>query len=352
MKIETLLPLGKLDPGLRAPEQPLDLHAIGRDAQLVESLGYDGLLTEETKDDPFMVMALMAQATSRVNLGTAVAIAFARSPTSMAMSAWSMQKLSNGRFTLGLGPQVRAHIARRFGMPTHAAGPWMREYIQVLRAIWDHWQNGTPLRISGEIYNIDLMVPLFHPGPIEFPRIPVHIAAVNRIMCRVAGELADGIRPHPVCTPSYIRQVMLPEVQVGAARTGQQMNDFAVAMKPLVATAENEAELEMRIRDARARLAFYASTPAYAATFNYHGLEQLTAEAKLLARAQRWEDLPQLIDDTVLNTYVTVGTWDQIGQKLLARYDGVVSSLEVSIPVRSGSDREQLINLVHTLHAA
>lgn len=130
------------------------------------------------------------------------------------------------------------------------------------------------------------------------------------------------------------------------------MNDFAVAMKPLVATAENEAELEMRIRDARARLAFYASTPAYAATFNYHGLEQLTAEAKLLARAQRWEDLPQLIDDTVLNTYVTVGTWDQIGQKLLARYDGVVSSLEVSIPVRSGSDREQLINLVHTLHAA
>jgi probable F420-dependent oxidoreductase len=351
MKIETLLPLGKLDPGLRAPEQPLDLHSIKADARLVESLGYDSLLTEETKDDPFMVMALMAEATTHIPLGTAVAIAFARSPTSMAMSAWSMQKLSQGRFTLGLGPQVRSHIARRFGMPTHPAGPWMREYVRALRTIWDHWQNGTPLRISGEIYNIDLMVPLFNPGPIEHPRIPVHLAAVNRIMCRVAGELADGIRPHPVCTPSYIRQVMLPEVRAAAERSGRTAMAFAVAMKPLVATARNEAELESRVRDARARLAFYASTPAYAATFSHHGLDALAAEAKLLARARRWEELPGLIDDTVLNTYVTVGTWDEIGQKLLTRYNGVVSSLEVSIPVNSDQDREQLQALVSTLQS-
>jgi probable F420-dependent oxidoreductase len=352
VKVETLLPLGKLDPGLRAPEQPLDLHTISQDAALVESLGYDGLMTEETKDDPFVILTLMAQATSRINLGTAVTIAFARSPTSMAMSAWSLQKLSRGRFTLGLGPQVRAHIARRFGMQTHPAGPWMREYIHSIRAVWDHWQNGTPLRVAGSFYNIDLMVPLFNPGAIECPDIPIHLAAVNRIMCRVAGELADGIRPHPVCTPSYIHNVMLTEARAGVKRTGRSMEHFKVAMKPLIATAADEILLQPRIRDARARLAFYASTPAYAAAFEHHGLQALAAEAKLLARAQRWEDLPALIDDTVLNTFATVATFSELGRKLIDRYAGVVTHIEVSIPVLSERDQQTLRSLVHQLQSA
>lgn len=352
MKVETLLPLGKVDPGLRAPEQPLDLHRVADDAALVEALGYDGLMTEETKDDPFVIMTLAAQATTRILLGTAVTIAFARSPTSMAMSAWSLQKLSRGRFTLGLGPQVRAHIARRFGMPTHPAGPWMREYIHTLRALWDTWQNGTPLRIEGKIYNIDLMVPLFNPGPIADPTIPIHLAAVNRVMCRVAGELADGIRPHPVCTPDYIRDVMMKEVGVGAQRTGRSLNDFSVAMKPLVATAADEEQLQPRIRDARARIAFYASTPAYAAAFEHHGLGDLVAEAKLLSRTQQWEALPALIDDKVLHQFVTIGTFADISQRLIERYANVVTHVEFSIPVVNVADRTTLARLVKDLQAA
>ena len=352
MKVETLLPLGKVDPGLRAPEQPLDLHRVADDAALVEALGYDGLMTEETKDDPFVIMTLAAQATSRIQLGTAVTIAFARSPTSMAMSAWSLQKLSHGRFTLGLGPQVRAHIARRFGMPTHPAGPWMREYIHTLRALWDTWQNGTPLRVEGRIYKIDLVMPLFNPGPIARPAIPIHLAAVNRVMCQVAGEMADGLRPHPVCTPAYIRDVMMKEVHVGAQRTGRSLRGFSVAMKPLVATAVDEEQLQPRIRDARARIAFYASTKAYAAAFEHHGLGALVAEAKLLSRTQQWEALPGLIDDAVLHKFVTIGTYTEIGQRLIERYASVVTNVEFSIPVANDADRATLEALVTDLQAS
>lgn len=351
MKVETLLPLGKVDPGLRAPDQPLDLRNIARDAQLVESLGYDGLMTEETKDDPFVVMTLAAQATTTLNVGTAVAIAFPRSPTSMALSAWTIQKLSKGRFTLGLGPQVRAHIERRYGMQAHPAGPWMREYVQAVRAVWDCWQNGNPLKFQGEFYNMDLMVPLFNPGPLENPNIPIHLAAVNPVMCQVAGEVADGIRPHPVCTPSYIEQVMLPAVREGAKKSGRSLDKFSVCMKPLVASAPDEEQLQPKIRDARARIAFYASTPAYIGAFEHLGLADLASEAKLLSRAQRWEDLPHLISDEILNQFAVIGTYDQVGRKLVERFGKVVTNSEFSIPVRNDMEREALAQLVHDIKA-
>ena len=351
MHAETLLPLGKVDPGLRAPETPLDIGAVGADARLVESMGYDGLMVEETKDDPFVIMALAAQATSTLKLGTAVAIAFPRSPASMAMSAWSLQKLSRGRFTLGLGPQVRAHIARRFGMETFPAGPWMRDYVGALRAVWDCWQTGEPLNYESARYNLNLMVPLFDPGPIEHPEIPIHLAAVNTVMCRVAGEVADGIRPHPVCTPSYIRDVMLPEVRAGAERSGKSLETFKVCIKPLLAVAANDEELQVKIRDARARIAFYASTPAYRAAFAHLGLGDLADEAKLLSRAQRWEELPGMISDSVLDQFVTIGTHDVIADRLLGRYGDIVTNAEFSIPVRDESDRDTLAGLVRALAA-
>ena len=351
MRAETLLPLGKVDPGLRAPEAPLDFSRIGADAQLVEALGYDALMVEETKDDPFVIMALAAQATTTLGLGTAVAIAFPRSPTSMAMSAWSIQKLSRGRFPLGLGPQVRAHIERRYGMASSPAGPWMRDYIGALRAVWDCWQNGRTLDFQSEHYRLNLMVPLFDPGPIENPEIPIHLAAVNTVMCRVAGEVADGIRPHPVCTPSYIRDVMLPEVRAGAAKSRRSLDDFKVSIKPLLAVAPGEEELLGKIRDARSRIAFYASTPAYRAAFVHLGLDALADEAKLLSRAQRWEELPALISDEVLAQFVTIGTYDVIGERLLERYGDIVTNAEFSIPVRDDVERETLGGLVRDLHA-
>ncbi len=342
MLLETLLPLGKVDPGLRAPEVPLDLASIGRDARLLEEVGYEGMVVEETKDDPFVIMALAAQATTRLKLATSVAIAFPRSPTVTAMSAWTLQKLSRGRFTLGLGTQVKAHIERRFGLTWSPAGPWIREYVHAVRAIWDCWQNGTGLDIQGPHYNINLMVPLFNPGPIEHPRIPIQLAAVNAVMSQVVGEVADGIRPHPVCTPSYIEQVMLPAVRSGAAKAGRSLADFQVCMKPLVAAAATEAELIPKIRDVRARVAFYASTPQYRAAFAHHGLGDLADRLKLLSRAQRWEEMPQHISDDILHTFVTVGTYDTIASRLLDRYASVVTHCEFSIAAKTEVEKGTL----------
>jgi probable F420-dependent oxidoreductase len=352
MKIETLLPLGKVDPGLRAPDTPLDIKTVGEQAKLVESLGYDGLMTEETKDDPFVIMALAAQATTTLQVGTAVTIAFPRSPTVMALSAWTIQKLSGGRFILGLGPQVRAHIQRRYGVEPKPAGPWMRDYIKAVRAVWDCWQNRTNLDYQGEFYKLDLMVPLFNPGPIEHPEIPIHVAAVNPVMCQVAGEVADGMRPHPVCTPSYIEQVMLPAVRAGAAKAGRSLEKFSVSMKPLVAAAANEEELQPKIRDARARIAFYASTPAYAAAFDHLGLQDLANEAKYLSRAQNWEALPKLISDDVLDQFAVIGTYDKVGKKLVERFGRVVTNSEFSIPVRNEAERAALAGLVKDIHSS
>ena len=352
MKLETLLPLGKVDPGLRAPETPLDLQTVAQDARTIEALGYDGFVVEETKEDPFVVLALAAQATTTLRLGTAVAIAVPRSPTIAAMSSWTLQKLSRGRFTLGLGSQVRAHIERRYGMRWSAPAAWMREYVQAVRAIWDCWRTGARLDFRGERYRLNLVVPLFNPGPIDHPAIPIHLAAVNRHMCRIAGEVADGIRPHPVCTPSYIAEVMLPAVREGAARSGRALREFSVAMKPLVAAAADERELAPKVRDARARIAFYASTPSYSPAFEHRGLGDLAAEAKLLSRAQRWEELPRLITDDVLHQFVVVGTYATIGRQLVERFGAVVTHCEFSMAVRNESDRERLAELVRVIRSA
>ncbi|SJZ70573.1 probable F420-dependent oxidoreductase, MSMEG_2256 family [Enhydrobacter aerosaccus] len=351
MRLETLLPLGKVDPGLRAPEVPLDLHSIGRDARLLEEIGYDRLVVEETKDDPFILMALAAEATQTLKLGTSVAIAFPRSPTVTALSAWTLQKLSRGRFTLGLGTQVRAHIERRYGLQWSPAGPWMREYVAAVRAVWNCWQNGVPLNVEGEHYNLNLMVPLFNPGPIEHPEIPIHVAAVNSVLCRIAGEVADGIRVHPVCTPSYIEKVMLPAVRTGAAKTGRSLDNFQVCMKPLVAAAATEAELVPKVRDVRARISFYASTPQYRAAFDHLGLGDLADRLKLLSRAQKWEEMPQHISDDILHAFVTIGTYDTIAQKLCDRFGKVVTHCEFSIAVANDADKHRLRDLAKTIQS-
>jgi probable F420-dependent oxidoreductase len=349
MKVETLLPLGKLDPGLRESETPLDIRAVFRDAQEVETLGYDGMVVEETKDDPYVVLGLAAQATQRLTLSTSVALAFPRSPTVTAMSAWTLQKLSNGRFILGLGTQVKGHIERRYGLKWSSPAAWMREYIQTVRALWDCWQNGTALNFQGERYKLNLMVPLFTPTPIAHPHIPIQIAAVNPYICQVAGEVADGIRPHPVCTPSYIRHVMLPAVAKGAAKTGRNPKDIAVCMKPFVATAPDEATLRERLQTVRARLAFYGSTPAYRVVFETHGLGDLATELNQLSRQQRWEEMPPLVTDEMIDTFAAVGTYDQIAARIKHRYGGLITHIEFGIPVRNDTERGQLREIIQDL---
>jgi probable F420-dependent oxidoreductase len=318
---------------------------VADDARGVDALGYWGLLMEETKDDPFQVLALAATATSRVRLGTSVAIAFARSPYVTAMSAWTLQKLSNGRFELGLGSQVRGHIRRRFGLQWHPPGPWMRDYVNAVRAIWASWQNGTKLQFSSRHYDLDLTVPLFTPAPIDHPDIPILVAAVNPYMCGVAAEVADGVRLHPVCSPRYISEVVVPAV---AARRPSG-KPFEVCLKPLIATAADKETLAGRVEIARQRLAFYVSTPAYRRPFENAGLGDLAAELSRLSKNQRWGEMAERIDDDVLDEWVVVATYDELAGKILSRFNGLVDRIEAGIPVDNEEDRDTLTKIIAEL---
>jgi probable F420-dependent oxidoreductase len=351
MKIETLLPLGKLDPGLREPDTPLRIDRFGDGAREAEALGFDAVLVEETKDDPYQLLALGAAATTRIGVGTSVAMAFPRSPTVTAMSAWSLAKLSQGRFTLGLGTQVRGHVVRRFGMAWHPPAPWIRDYVGAVRAVWRTWQEQVPLDYESEHYRLNLMVPLFDPGPIEHPAIPIHLAAIGPNMCRVAGEVADGVRLHPICTERFIDEAVKPNLAIGAARVGRDPADVEVCMKPLVGTAPDDEALEAVTRTVRARVAFYLSTPAYRRVFELHDWGDLADRAARLSREQRWEELALLVPDDVLHTVATIGTHDRIVDQLRRRYGPRVDRIEFSTPVTGPADAERMTTMLDALRA-
>lgn len=350
MRSETLLPIGKVDPGLRDVSLKLDLLKVPAMAREAEDLGYDGIASGETKNDPYAPLVLAATSTERARLTTAVVIAFARSPTATAMIAWDLQAMSRGRFVLGLGPQVKGHIERRYGMPWAAPLPRMRDYILALRAVWNSWQNRVPLDFHSEHYNLSLMVPLFDPGPIDYPDIPIQLAAVNKGMCRLAGELCQGLRPHPICTTRYITEVMLPSTREGAAKTGRDLSGFDIVPSPLIATAPTRAALEERIRDVRARVAFYASTRTYAEVFRHHGWGALVDELHDYSVQKRWEEMPKRISDEVLDTIAVIGTQDEIAGKLRERYGRLATALEWGMPVRTPADREALQAAIQDLH--
>jgi probable F420-dependent oxidoreductase len=302
------------------------------------------------------VLALAAQATSRVSLATGVAVAFPRSPAITALSAWTLARLSKGRFTLGLGSQVKGHIERRYGMRWSPAGPWLRDYVGALRAIWACWQNGTKLDYRSEHYTLSLTVPLFAPAPLEQPDIRVELAAVNPYMCQVAGEVADGIRAHPVATPRYIAEVMLPAARRGMAKAGRDGKHdgagFTMCVTPLVATAPDRGGLAERIQDVRARVAFYASTPAYLAAFETDGHGDTAKQLQALSRAQRWEEMPALVDDAMLDAYAVIGTHDEIAGKLRARYGALATHLEFTMPFAAPGETETLRALITELQRA
>ena len=348
MKVETQLPLGKLDPGLRGAPK-LDLGSVRDGAREIEALGFDGFVTGEIKTDPFIPLALAATTTERIDLTTAVAIAFPRSPTITAMMAWDLQTLSRGRFILGLGTQVKGHIERRYGIGWAPPVPRLREYIRALRAIWDCWQRGTPLDVRGTYYNLSVMVPLFNPGPIEHPHIPIHVAAINKHICRLAGETCEGIRPHPITTRKFMTEVMLPHVEAGARSTGRRLESFEVAISPLVAVGDDERERADRVRDVRARIAFYASTRTYRAVFETHGWGGLVEELHGLSVQQRWEEMPGHVSDEMVEEIAVVGSWDDVAQKILRRYGDFATRIEFSLPVRKPGDAERLRRVIGEL---
>jgi probable F420-dependent oxidoreductase len=225
----------------------------------------------------------------------------------------------------------------------------MRDYVNALRAVWACWQTGTALEFHSEHYDLNLMVPLFDPGPIEHPSIPVHVAAIGPNMCAVAGEVADGVRLHPVCTPRFIDEAVLPALAVGAARAARNVDDVEVCMKPLVGTAADRAALGRVAETVRARVAFYLSTPSYRRTFDLHGWGDIAVQASELSRNQRWDDLPALVTDEMLHTVATLGTHDEIAGLLVERYAKRVDRIEFSIPVRDEHDADVLTSILHDL---
>jgi probable F420-dependent oxidoreductase len=351
MQVETHLPLGKVDPGLRKTEQPVDMARFHLDAASVEALGFDGLVLTETKEDPFVAMAMAATTTERIDLTTAVAIAFPRSPTITAMTAWTLQRASRGRFRLGLGTQVKGHIERRYGVPWSSPGPWLEDYVEAVKAVWTCWQEQTPLDFHSEHYDLTLMNPLFDPGPIEHPFPPIHLAAVNSHMARLAGRHADAVRPHPICTRRYIEEVLRPAVGVGADERGRRVDAIEMVASPLIVTAPTESELADKVGTVRSRISFYASTRTYRAVFDLHGWGDICEQLSALSRRQRWDEMERHVSDEMVHTIAVVAPYDSLADAVVDRYGGLCHRVEFSIPARDRDERERLGDMIRSIQA-
>jgi len=300
-------------------------------ARAAESLGFDALWSTETLHDPFLPGALVAEHTQRLQFGTAVAIAFARSPATLAYTAWDLAQISNGRFILGLGTQVKAHIERRFGMPwPESVVGKLREQIQAVRAFWHTWQTGEPLNFRGEYYKLTLMSPFFNPGPISHPDIPIYIAGVNPGLARLAGELADGFVAHPFHTEAYLRQVLLPAIEQGLARSGRMRTAISLYTTAFVVTAPEE---ELFVRS---QIAFYASTPSYRPVMALHGWQAVAEELSSLASRGRWGEMPTLVSDDMLTAFAVVSSPAELPLRLHQRYHGLADRLSLYQPFIPG----------------
>jgi probable F420-dependent oxidoreductase len=300
-------------------------------AQAAEELGFDALWTSETQHDPFLPCALIAEHTHRLHFGTAIAVSFVRSPATLAQLAWDLAAQSDGRFMLGLGTQVKAHVERRFGMPwPDSVTGKLREQILAMRALWESWQHGSKLNFRGDYYKLTLMSPFFDPGPIANPHIPIFIAGVNTGLARLAGELCDGFVVHPFHSPRYLKEIILPAVASGAETAGRQRHEISVSVTAFVATTAEQREI------ARSQLAFYASTPSYRSVMDLHGwgavAEQLSAHA---VRAE-WAAMPSLFSDEMLDAFCLTASEADLPAALEARYYGLADRLGLYNPYVPG----------------
>jgi probable F420-dependent oxidoreductase len=309
----------KLDGGI-----PNQLARVPEAAGALEQNGYDGGWTAETSHDPFLPVLLAAEHTSRLELGTNIAVAFARNPMIVANIGWDLQAYSQGRFILGLGTQIQPHIEKRFSMPWSHPARRMREFIAALHAIWSAWKDGTGLRFEGDFYTHKIMTPMFTPEPQPYPAPKVFIAAVGEVMTETCGEVADGHLGHPMVSKRYLDEVTLPALRRGMHSSGRDRKDFEVACEVMVATGENDAELAAAMTAARKQIAFYGSTPAYRNVLELHGWGDLHAELNRLSKQGEWDAMGSLIDDEMLGAFAVVGRVDEVGAALRSRCEGVV----------------------------
>ncbi len=335
----------KVETGLYSPK----LDEITKAAKYAEEIGYDGFHTSETAHDPFLPLVLAAEHTNRIRLGTAVAIAFPRSPMITAMMSWDLQHYSKGRFILGLGTQVKGHNERRFSVPWTAPAPRIKEYIETLRAIWDSFQNNTKPAYNGQHYQFSLINPTFNPGPIDHPNIPVHLAAVNVGNARTAGEVADGIRLHGFNTMSYAREVLLPEIEEGLQRSGRSRSQFEIWGGGFLATGKDSATVERNLEEVKRMISFYGSTRTYHNVLEHHGWQEIGEKLHDLSVKGKWNEMPKLITEEMVEEFAVVATYDNVVEKMRKRYGGIVNCIDFTDYADLVEDQDLLKHLVKEL---
>lgn len=332
----------KIDGGI-----PSDLRRAPQVARDLEREGFDGCWTGEINHDPFLPMLLAAEHSDRLDIGTSIAVAFARSPMTLANLGWDLQAYSQGRFILGLGTQIQPHIEKRFSMPWSHPVRRMREFILALHAIWDCWQHGTKLDFDGEFYTHRLMTPMFTPESQPHGTPPIFLAAVGERMTEMCGEVADGLLAHAFTTRRYLDEVTLPTLQRGLARAGRSRNDVAVACPIFLVTGIDEASMAAAAVATRKQIAFYASTPAYRPVLDLHGWGELQTDLRQLSLDGRWDEMGTLIDDDMLAAFAVVAPADSLADALAQRCEGAIDRVMPAFP--SGLPRDIVTDVLAQL---
>jgi probable F420-dependent oxidoreductase len=319
-----------------------NLARVPEQAKEAERAGYSGVWTAETSHDPFFPLLLAAEHTETLELGTSIAVAFARNPMTLANIGWDLQAYSKGRFCLGLGSQIKPHITKRFSIVWSHPAPRMREMILAIRAIWDTWENGTPLAFRGDFYTHTLMTPFFTPDRADlagFGVPKIFLAGVGERMTEVAGEVCDGFLCHGFTTEKYLREVTLPALQRGREKAGKTMEGFEIMGPSFVVTGTDEEQMSKAAEGTRQQIAFYGSTPAYRGVLEVHGWGGMQDELNTLSKQGKWVEMGKLIDDEVLNTFAVVGEPEQIAPELHRRYGDVINRISFYAPYASDPDR-------------
>ena len=327
----------KIDGGLGT-----DLSKAGSNAAEIEAAGYTGVWTAETAHDPFFPLLLAAEHTTTLELGTSIAVAFARNPMTLANVGWDLQAYSKGRFIIGLGSQIKPHITKRFSMEWSHPAPRMREMVLAMRAIWDCWLNGTKLDFRGEFYKHTLMTPFFAPAATDLADLgvpKVFLAGVGELMTEVAGEVCDGFICHGFTTERYLREVTIPALQRGRAKAGKTMEGFEIVGPSFVVTGADDAQMAAAIAGTRQQIAFYGSTPAYRGVLDLHGWGGLQDQLNTLSKQGKWVEMGDVITDEILNTFAVVGEPESVAPELSRRYGDVIQRISFYAPYQSDPER-------------
>ena len=301
-------------------------------ARMAEEAGYSGAFTAETSHDPFLPLALAAEHTEKLELGTSIAVAFARNPMTVANTAWDLQAFSKGRFILGLGSQIKPHITKRFSMEWGNPGSRMREFVQALHAIWDTWQTGEKLQFEGDFYRHTLMTPMFSPEPLDVPKPKVFLAAVGPYMTGVAGEVCDGWISHGFTTAPYLKDVSIPALHAGVTKVGRDPSEVEISLPAFVVTGETEEEMAAASFATRKQIAFYGSTPAYKTVLDHHGWGDAQVELNRMSKAGEWDAMADVIDASMLDEFAVVAEPTEIAPKMLSRYGDLVDRISFYAP--------------------